>query len=156
MKEIIEDLVNKMLPDESYFIVDVLLGGSDNIRKISVLLDSDVGVNIDDCAKVSRKLGEQLEELNLVSSAYHLEVSSPGIDKPLKLKRQYQKNIGRQLSVMLKDTKIKTGTLEAVSEDKISLMVEEQDKANKKKKNLVKEEIPFSEIKKSNVIVSFK
>ena len=156
MKEVIESLVNKMLPDERYFIVDIVIGGAENIKKISVLLDSDEGVNIDDCSKVSRKLGEEIENLNLLDIPYNLEVSSPGLDKPLKLKRQYKKNIGRQLSVMLNDGKIKTGTLEEVGEDSISILVEEQDKANKKKKNLVKDVIPFAEIKKSNVIVSFK
>ncbi len=156
MKEKIEELVQKFLPDQSYFIVEIIFGGAENTRKVSVIIDGDNGVNIEDCAKISRKLGEVLESENLIDTAYLLEVSSPGVDKPLKLKRQYQKNKGRKLAVMRNDTTIHTGVLEEVTDENITIAVEEVDKANKKKKHLVKTVIPFQDIKKSNVIVSFK
>jgi ribosome maturation factor RimP len=156
IKEKIEVLVSKHFTDESYFIVEISISGGEAAHKISVMIDSDKGVNIDDCAKLSRKLGADLEEMEMLTSAYNLEVSSPGLDKPLKIKRQYIKSKGRKLSVINLDDTIHTGILEAVNENSITLLSEVRDKANKKRINIVPMEIPFAEIKKTNVIVSFK
>jgi ribosome maturation factor RimP len=86
-------------------------------------------------------------------------VGSPGLDQPLKLKRQYDKNVGRKLSVMLTDNSIKTGKLEQVKPESILIQAEEKEiKTNGKpgkKIVIVPVEIPFSNIKKSNVVVSF-
>jgi ribosome maturation factor RimP len=155
----IEELVNKYLENLSLFIVEIMISGGGNIKKIVVLLDGDEGVNIAECASVSRRLGAELEELNIINSPYLLEVSSAGLDQPLKLKRQYLKNKGRRLSIMLADDSIKTGKLEAVKEDFILINAEEKEKKSNgkpgKKIVLVPVEIPFSDIKKSNVLVSF-
>lgn len=156
IKEKIEHLVNGFFEDESFFIIDVSIVGGEGMKKVSILIDNDKGLKIDDCARLSRRLGSEMEELNLIDTAFHLEISSPGLDRPLKLKRQYQKNVSRKLSVMLADSSIREGVLQAVHEDGIALGTEVPDKANKKKKNIVTVEIPFAEIKKSNVIVSFK
>ena len=156
IKEKIEELVQQIIDDENIFIVDILFSGSENIKKIALLLDSDTNLSIDDCAKISRKLGAEIEALDLIEGAFNLEVSSPGLDKPLKLIRQYKKNISRILAVTKNDGTIVEGILDSANNDTIILQTEVPDKANKKKKNLVTVEIPFAEIKKSNVIVSFK
>ena len=156
IKEKIEELVQQIIDDENIFIVDILFSGSENIKKIALLLDSDTNLSIDDCAKISRKLGAEIEALDLIEGAFNLEVSSPGLDKPLKLIRQYKKNISRILAVTKNDGSIVEGILDSANNDTIILQTEVPDKANKKKKNLVTVEIPFAEIKKSNVIVSFK
>jgi ribosome maturation factor RimP len=155
----VEELVNKYLENPSLFIVEVIITGGGNMKKILILLDGDKGVTIAECASVSRRLGAELEELNLIDSPYLLEVSSAGLDQPLKLKRQYFKNKGRRLSIMLADESIKTGKLEEVKEDSILVTAEEKEKKSNgkpgKKIVLVPVEIPFSDIKKSSVLVSF-
>ena len=103
IKEKIEELVQQIIDDENIFIVDILFSGSENIKKIVLLLDSDTNLSIDDCAKISRKLGAEIEALDLIEGAFNLEVSSPGLDKPLKLIRQYKKNISRILAVTKND-----------------------------------------------------
>ena len=152
LKEKITALVNKYLEDDSYFIVDIMLHGGSNINKVSVLLDGDQGVSIAQCARISRKVGFEIEELDLIPGAYILEVSSPGVEIPLKTNRQYKKNIGRRLEITLHDGSVKTGRLEEVKEDGIQIASET---VVKKKTNVSPLEIKFTDIKKSNVLVSF-
>ncbi|TAE02385.1 MAG: hypothetical protein EAZ97_02590 [Bacteroidetes bacterium] len=104
---------------------------------------------------ISRKLGDFIEGKDFFQDPYLLEVSSPGIDFPLKLKRQYVKNIGRNVKVELEDGTSKIGKLEQVNEDHICVLLP----LKKKKKEgdedpLVK--ILFADIKKTVVQISFK
>ncbi|MDW3196409.1 MAG: ribosome maturation factor RimP [Cytophagales bacterium] len=135
--------------DEDLFLVEVSHKGNSGNSKLQVLIDGDQGLDIDRCARVSRQLGAQLEELDIIPGKYTLEVSSPGIDQPLKLKRQYVKNIGRSLKVELNDGEKKEGVLTAVEDEHFELEV-----MNKKEK--VISTIALSDVKKSKVIVSFK
>lgn len=157
LKEKIEELVLQNLGKEDLFLVDVEMGGGPAMIKITVLVDGDKGVTVEDCARISRKISGIIEEQDLIESAYVLEVSSPGVDQPLKLKRQYRKNIGRRVSVVLADQQVKTGKLEDVKEDRILIQEELTEKTTGKSKKikLVPVEIPFSEIKKSNVLIAF-
>ena len=155
LKEKIIELVNKYLPGDDFFIVEVEMAGNAGMRKISILVDSDQGITIDECSKLSRSIGHEIEEKNIIDSAYLLEVSSPGVDRPLQSKRQYLKNKGRKLAVVLNDSKIIEGTLEEVKEDALVITTGIK-KAGTKKVEIQPLEIPFKEIKKSNVIVSFK
>ncbi|MFL5731432.1 MAG: ribosome maturation factor RimP [Cytophagaceae bacterium] len=159
LKAKIEELTGQFLNNPALFLVEVLIGGNSGMRKITVVLDGEPSISIEECAAVSRKLGHELEESNIIDSPYLLEVGSPGLDQPLKLKRQYQKNVGRKLSVQLADDSIKTGKLEEVTPDFIRIQAESKEvKSNGKpgkKIVTVPVEIPFSDIKKSNVVVSF-
>ncbi len=125
---------------------------------MSILLDSDEGITIQECARISRKLGQELEEKNIIEEAYTLEVSSPGLDQPLKLIRQYRKNIGRDLKVTMLSGEILTGNLVEVKEESIVLQLP----APKKKSKLpvdeaaLRPEIKLSDIAKAIIQVSFK
>lgn len=122
--------------------------------KILVVLDGDDGVSIEDCANLSRKLSESLDEMPEVDENYLLEVTTPGLDQPLKLHRQYKKNIGRVLKVKMKEeSKPAEGTLTAVTDSTITL----SQKSGKGKKAEEKDlTIPFETIDKAFVTVSFK
>lgn len=145
---IIKSWVEESLSDE-LFIVDVSLTGPRNQQKLKVLLDGDKGVTIDQCAEVSRKLAGRLEENEVFPGAYHLEVSSAGIDQPLKFKRQYYKNIGRQVKVLLNDGKEAKGFLESVTEKGITV------KTLLKKKEELLNNIEFENIQHIKVLVTF-
>jgi ribosome maturation factor RimP len=134
------------------FIVDVLIQAKKIPTKIMVIADGDQGFDIDDCAELSRHLAKFLDEQNLIESNYLLEVSTPGVDQPLKLKRQYYKNIGRGLKVKLKD-RIEEGKLTEVTEDKILLS---QEIGTGKKKETKVTEVALAEIEKAFVQISFK
>ena len=118
-----------------------------------VIIDGDDGVTIDDCASLSRVLSKEFDDrAYLGDDNYLLEVSTPGLDHPLKLKRQYFKNIGRNLKVVQKEG-MAEGKLREVTDDKIVLV---QERGTGKKKETKEIEIPFSEIDKTFVQVSFK
>ena len=164
----ITELLQPYLNDGRLYIVDIQIAGRRGGRiKVTALLDSDAGITIDECAYISRKLGEQMDELNFFGEApFTLEVSSPGVDYPLTFPRQYTRNIGRTLVVLLADGHIRKGKLESVADDHVVLDIEPEKKpAGKKKKeaDLSTEAQPvgptpisFEQIKKANVEVSFK
>lgn len=159
IEDTIAKLAESVLPDDSYFIVEVSVKGDDP-QKLRVYIDGDEGVNIDACAKISRQLAELIEEEDLFQNAYNLEVSSPGIDHPLQTLRQYQKNVGRRVKVQLAaDGKEIQGKLLGAEEKSLKIAAEHKEKsAGKGKKKITTEEmeIPFTDILKTKVLVSFK
>lgn len=149
----IQAYLNEIIIDPQFFVVDVVITGSDR-KKIVILLDGDEGVTIDYCASVSRQLAHRMEEDAVLEDAYVLEVSSPGLDHPLSDKRQYIKNIGRDVKVETEEKTMK-GELLEVENDYI--IINQQIKEKGKSKILEEEvTIPFKEIKKTKVLVSFK
>jgi ribosome maturation factor RimP len=96
----------------------------------------------------------EIEALELIDSAYRIEVSSPGVDFPLSSERQYRKNVGRELKVFLQDGKELKGKLISVSESGIVLEAKMKEKG--KKAVLQEVNVAFEDIKKSVVQVSFK
>lgn len=147
----IRRIAEERLTDPGKFIVDVSVSLR-GAQKVLVTIDGDNGVTIDDCADISRELGKVLDDSNLLKDSYTLEVSTPGLDQPLKLKRQYTKNIGRKLRIKLKETTVE-GKLISVAPDEI-VIGQEVGSGKKKEVNVIG--IPFSEIDKSFVLVSFK
>ncbi|HQQ82239.1 MAG TPA: ribosome maturation factor RimP [Cyclobacteriaceae bacterium] len=140
------------LENPSLFLVDVILS-SRHLSKITVVIDGDQGVNIDECTRISRALSARLDELNLEAEHYVLEVTTPGLDQPLRLNRQYRKNIGRGVKVHLKDQRIETGTLIDAGEDQVVIRQEWKEGKVLQEKRLA---LPFAEIEKTYVVISFK
>jgi ribosome maturation factor RimP len=152
LEQQIVTLAEEKLTNPSHFIVDVVVSARKGPKKVLVIVDGDQGISIDDCAEVSRELSEKFDELGFFEDSYLLEVSTPGVDYPLKLKRQYPKHIGRKLRVKLADATVE-GKLEAVNDDSIVLITES---GSGKKKETTSTAINFSQIEKAFVLVSFK
>jgi ribosome maturation factor RimP len=151
IRELVEEKIAEIeRPD--IFIVDVKFNPVGN--KAIILLDGDRGAGIDECAQVSRYVGFKLEEENVIEEAYNLEVSSPGIDTPLMLVRQYTKNIGRQVAVKTADGAKKEGKLVAVNP--ADIVIEEVKKEKGKKAETVETPIPMEQINEIRVLISFK
>lgn len=148
----IRKIAEEKLSGAGQFIVDVIVTSKRGPKKILIILDGDTGITIDDCANLNRELSKELEALPALQDSYLLEVSTPGLDQPLKLKRQYRKNVGRRLNVKLADKAVE-GKLVEVTDDRITL---EQESLAGKQKQVVMVDIEFSEIDKSFVLVSFK
>ena len=151
VKQKIEQLLEPLLENDKFFIVDIKVSLSKVHSKVTILLDSDEGIKIDECTAISRQLGTDIDEM--MPEKYTLEVSSPGVDFPLKSERMYRKNIGRNLKVVFKDGKEVRGSLEAVDLTQITLI---EDKKRKKNEEIIPIQIPFDNIKESQVIISFK
>jgi len=148
--EEIRKIAEGKLKDSSQFIVDVIVSSKRKPQKVTVVVDGDGGISIDDCADISREVSKILDESSVLFDNYILEVTTPGLDQPLKLHRQYKKNIGRRLRIKVSD-KIFEGKLVAVSDSGVAI---EQGGGKKIQKSIV--ELKFSEIDKSIVLVSFK
>ena len=94
-------LVEEKIADRpELFLVEVKMLPN---NKLIIHVDGDEGISIQDCVAISRHVGFHLEEENVIEQAYNLEVSSPGVGEPLKLIRQYNKNVGRTVSIKLKE-----------------------------------------------------
>ena len=150
MEQQLKDIENKvleLLADEpSYFLVEIKGKTSNNIK---VFIDSDTGASIDKLVKLNRRLYKMIEEAGFFPDGdFSLEVSSPGLDEPFKLQRQYIKNIGRDVEVLLNDGVKNEGKLLEVSDQKI---VVQEEKGKNKKKELVLHTILFENIKNTKI-----
>ncbi len=152
-KEQIENLIKPKIDEEDLFQVEVTVSSS---NKISVFIDGDKGVTIDQCIALSRFIEENI---NRDEEDYELDVSSAGLDLPLKVQRQYIKNIGRSVAIILKNGQKLTGKLVSANDDGINLEVEKNVVLEgKKRKQKVIEIMPlnYSDIKSTKIVVSFR
>jgi len=148
----IEDWLAENLGDESLFLVEINLKKGAGQYRVEVILDGDDGISIDQCATISRQLGEYLESEDVFDAAYNIEVSSPGLGNPLIKARQYKNNIGRKVKVEYDDSghrKSVTGILKEINDQ--VLVVEK-----KEKKRTEEIEILFNTIVQTKVIPTFK
>lgn len=147
----IEKMLEAVLAEEpAYFPVSIRIKPTNNIK---VFIDGDNGITIEKCVRFNRALYKRIEESGMYPDGdFSLEVSSPGIDEPLKLHRQYTKNIGREVEVSFTDGSTKEGKLVSVAE--ADIIIEHTEGKGKKAvtQQLV---IPFENIKSTTVQIKF-
>ncbi|MEA1784579.1 ribosome assembly cofactor RimP [Arenibacter sp. GZD96] len=152
LKEKVEALLEKALAENpALFLIDFSIS-PDN--KITIVIDGDQGVVVQDCMNVSRAIEHNLDR---EEEDFALEVASAGATAPLLLARQYRKNIGRELEVRTRETKIE-GTLIKATEDDITLewKAREPKPLGKGKVTVQKkQEIAISDIKEARVVLKF-
>lgn len=144
-------LTTALIAEEpAFFLVDVKLKPGNNIQ---VFLDGDTGVSLKKCVEYNRALYKQIEAASLFPPGeFALEISSPGVDEPLRMLRQYQKNIDRMVESILKDGRKICGKLLAANETGITL---EETKGKGKKQEVLTHSLPFDNIKSTTVQVVF-
>ncbi|MBW3546382.1 MAG: ribosome maturation factor RimP [Bacteroidetes bacterium] len=153
VKAYITSLAQEYLQDHpDLFLVDVVITGAARRQKVMVLLDGDQGVTIEQCSKLSRKISAALEEKELFDGAWFLEVSSPGVDFPLKFQRQYPKHIGRRLKVSKNDGTEVIGPLLEVTAAGIRVNAETKIKKQTQHTEVF---IEHDSIQRVSVLVSF-
>lgn len=141
---------NLISNDPDVFLVDIRIKPVNNIK---IFIDGDQGVSIDRLVQYNRRLYKQLEEENLYPNGdFSLEVSSPGLEEPLKLDRQYKKNIGRYVEVTEVEGNKKEGKLLNVNEKEIE--VEEVTGKGKKMVTTI-HIIPLANIKTTKIQIKF-
>ncbi len=149
----IKNIVAEKLTGSNQFLVDVIVKGHKGPQKVLVVIDSDKGVTIDECADLSRELSKAFDDTQLFNHSYMLEVSTPGLDQPLRLRRQYLKNVGRGVRIVKKEQQLIEGKLIEVTDNLIR--VEQEVQAGKTKEKMIVE-VPFADIDKTFVLISFK
>lgn len=149
----VESLVEEFLQTrEDLYLVDLKVSAGNDVV---VILDGDVSLSLQDCLDASRAIEFKLDR---EEEDFSLQVMSAGLSEPLKLPRQYKKNLGRDLEITLNDEEKITGELVEVDEEKVALMLRyRRPKLVGKGKEDVEEkrEIAFSEIKKALVVIKF-
>jgi len=121
-KEKIEKLVTEFITDSDLFIIDVAVNTN---NKITVFLDSDSSVTINDCKNISRHIEKQLDR---DVDDFELQVSSSGLGQALKLVRQYKNRIGKEISVTQKDGNKHHGTLTHADDNSFQIEITKKDK----------------------------
>lgn len=130
LKSQIEQSLETYFAETPYFLVEVQVTPT---GRIMVFADGETNITVEKCVQISRFLENYLESNGLVGEKYTLEVSSPGMDEPLKIAQQYKKCIGREMEVLLKNGMKEIGTLLSFDETGFSIEIPEQ----KKKKEIV-------------------
>ncbi|MCX6295131.1 MAG: ribosome assembly cofactor RimP [Bacteroidetes bacterium] len=151
-KDKIQKLADQKLAESSNFIVDIAVKTG---NKITVLLDNDNGISINDCVAMSRHIEEGLDR---EVEDFELNVMSPGLIEPFKIVRQYQKNLGKQVDVVTKEGKKITGKLLKVTDLDVTLETKSKEKLEGKKgKQLIINNInlSFNQIKETKIVISF-
>ncbi len=156
--KVVETMLEAILAGETaYFLVEVRVKPINNIK---VFLDGDEGISIEKCVQVNRALYKRIEEAGLFPAGdFSLEVSSPGLDEPLKLFRQYKKNIGRSVEVTLQDGSRKEGRL--LEADADGVIIEETKgkgqprRQSSKKGEVINHTILFDNIKTTKIQIVF-
>jgi len=144
--------VDRLLADgpEVIFLDSVKIKPTNNIL---VFLDADNGLSIDRCVKINRAMYRIIEEEGWYPEGnFSLEVSSPGVDEPLKMPRQYKKNIGRKVALLLNDDTKAEGRLVAADNENLELQYTE---GKNRKATLVNKLFTLDAIKETIVLVEF-
>lgn len=99
INENIAEIAREIVVSNGFFLIDVTFRGTENNKVIEVFIDGEKNITAEDCAKVSKEINSIIDEKQLIKSRYRLDISSPGVDRPLQYLKQYSKHIGRRFEV---------------------------------------------------------
>ena len=146
--EAITSLVMPVLQEKGLVLVDVLYRRESSGWVLRLFIDKEDGVTLDDCTAVSREVSHLLDIEDIIEQAFNLEVSSPGLDRPLKSVGDFQRFAGRKAKVTTKEpiegNQVFMGRINKVEDELITMEVGQQELC-----------IPFSEVAKARLEVEF-
>lgn len=126
-----EELLMPLMEEHSFELVDVEYVKEAGTWYLRAYIDKEGGINIDDCELVSRALSDKLDELDFIEEAYILEVSSPGLGRPLKKDKDLKRSLGEEVEVRtyraIEKQKEFTGVLKSFDEESITIEIEEKE-----------------------------
>lgn len=143
----VRQLVEPALTDMGYELVELQLRNEQIGLVLRLIIYRDAGISLDDCTRVSRAIGPLLEVEDPIGKAYHLEVSSPGLDRPLTTSRDFERNMGQKVTIIFKvgeETRNVTGLIAGVDDIKVTITVDG-----------APEEIALAEIVKARLVIEF-
>ncbi len=152
-KEQVQSIITPKVDEEGLFIVEITVSTTNHI---TIFIDGDKGVTIDQCISISKFIEENL---NRDEEDYELDVSSAGLDLPLKVARQYVKNIGRMVDIVTKKGQKFSGKLVGANNDSFKVEVEKtvlQEGKKRKEKITEVDSFNYSDIKSTKIVVSFR
>ena len=148
IKEAIIVSLTPIVSSAGFFLEDVQVTSMGKKRTIICVVDGNTDLTMDEVTAVSKDISAYLDTASFLGdNSFNLEVTSPGIDRPLSLPRHWEKNLTRLVKAVMVNGEVITGRLEAVHDESVCLMVGLKD--------LKKIELPFVEIKRATVEVEF-
>lgn len=147
IKENIVRISNEIAEKLNFFVIDINFRGDNRKKIIEVYVDAEKNIDADNLAEISREINSVIEEQDLIQQAYRLDVSTPGVDRPLKFLKQFPKHINRNFDVTYKtgdEIKTITGKLLSVEREELMFLSD--------KKEIL---IEFKNITTAKVIISF-
>lgn len=147
IKENIVRISNEIAEKLNFFVIDINFRGDNRKKIIEVYVDAEKNIDADNLAEISREINSIIEEQNIIQQAYRLDVSTPGVDRPLKFLKQFPKHINRNFEVTYKtvdETRTITGKLLSVEKEELTFLSD--------KKEVL---IEFKNITTAKVIISF-
>ena len=149
LKDQISDLITPALQQAGYFLEDINIVTPGQHRIVTVIVDGESALNLDQVTVASKLVSELLDEATFMGETpFTLEVTSPGIDRPLTLPRHFAKNVTRLLKVVKSDGETITGRITSNTDTDVALAVTV-------KKDTVETVIPFADIKRATVEIEF-
>ena len=125
-----EELLNPIMEEYAFELVDVEYVKEGSNWYLRAYIDKPGGITVNDCEAVSRKLSDLLDEKDFVEEAYILEVSSPGLGRPLKKEKDFKRSIGEEVEIrtyrMIDRQKEFTGILESYTKDTVTIRIDEE------------------------------
>lgn len=142
----VRELVEPVVADLGYELVEVQFRREQHGMVLRVIIFHQEGIGVDDCSLVSREVSRLLDVEDVIDQAYHLEVSSPGLDRPLETVRDFARYRGKQVRVILAETSEEVaGTIEEVSDDGLVTLGAKDGRR----------EIPLAQVKKAKLAIEF-
>ncbi len=154
MVEEIKNIVNLLLKDKQYFLIDLEIRGDRKSKILEIFVDSRSELDLDKLSVLSREMWDEIAKSGLNEHISKITVSSPGIDRSFKYIEQLPKHIGREIEIKLIDGSVITGSLESVNENKSSIEIIPKPRKKEMKENQ-SEIIDFINIKESKIKLKF-
>jgi ribosome maturation factor RimP len=149
LKDQVSELITPALHQAGYFLEDVIIVSPGQHRIVTVIVDGESGLNLDQVTVASKLVSELLDAATFMGETpFTLEVTSPGIDRPLTLPRHFAKNVDRLLKVTKTDGIVITGRILSNTESDVTLSVTE-------KKDVKEVVVALSDIKRATVEIEF-
>ncbi|RMH87330.1 MAG: ribosome maturation factor RimP [Calditrichaeota bacterium] len=124
--EKIREILQPIFDREQVYLVDMELRGNRGNQVLRILADTEQGITLEEITRLTREINDALDMYDPIPGSYRLEVSSPGLDRPLQHLWQFRRNIGRELKVLYEESgerKKVIGALVAADEEQIVLQV---------------------------------
>ncbi len=145
----INEFLRGIIEEQGFFLIDLVIRGSQRNKVIEIFIDGEKNVSAENLAALSRLLSNKIDEHSLIESSYRLDVSTPGVDRPLKFLQQFPKHINRKFEISYRedDQTIRklTGVLLGINGDELLFKLDKN----------TEQIINFNKIKSAKVLVSF-
>ncbi|KJF22197.1 ribosome maturation factor RimP [Rhodococcus sp. ACPA4] len=147
-KDRVIELVSELVQSKGYDVEDVVVTNAGKHSAVRIMVDSDAGIELDAAAEISRLVSELFDSLEEIGEApYTLEVTSPGIDRPLTAERHWRRARGRKARIDLADETV-VGRIGVLGEDSVAVVMNGRG-------GLTVREIPLADVQKAVVQVEF-